>query len=80
MKNLRSFVCFIDKRRFEKKKRYDTVKPTRPLGKHLGFLKEVFNGIDFYCSPNSVKTLTGLLNRFRPVLLNARRGKGLLSS
>lgn len=42
-------------------KRYDTWKPTRPLGKHLRFLKEVFNGIDFYCSPNSVKTLTGLL-------------------
>lgn len=28
--------------------------------------KDVFNDIDFYCSPNGAKTRTGLLNRFGP--------------
>lgn len=35
----------------------------------------MFNGIDFYCSANSVKTLTGLLNGFRHMLLNTERMK-----
>lgn len=71
MKNLRSSEFIIDK----PVKRYDTWKLTRPLGKHLRFLKEVFNGIDFYCSLNSMKPLTALLNGFRHMLLNTERKK-----
>lgn len=71
MKNLRSSKFIIDK----PVKRYDTLKPTRPLGKHLRFPKEVFNGIDFYCSLSSMEPLTVLLNGFRHMLLNTERKK-----
>lgn len=59
-------------------KRYDTGKQTGPLGEHLRLLKEVFNGIDFYCSVNSVKPLSGVLNGFRHMLLNTERKRTLL--
>lgn len=67
MKNLRSSECFIDNTRLK-----DTRKPP---GKHFRFLKEAFNSIDFYCSENSVKTWTGLLNGFRHMHLHTERKK-----
>lgn len=64
MKNSRRSECFIDQTRL-----------TRPLEKHLGLLKAEFNGIDFYCSASSVKSLTVLLTGYRHILLNTERKK-----
>ena len=60
MKHLRSSEGFID----SKVKSIKHERPQNPQRKACVCFSEVFNGIDFYCSMNHVKPLTGLLNRY----------------